>query len=68
LTELIVMPDMASRKAKMMELGDIFLAFPGGFGTLEEISHVMSEVKLGHLKGRLAFIDYNGYYQHMKQF
>ena len=50
---------MASRKAKMMELGDIFLAFPGGFGTLEEISQVMSEVKLGHLKGRFAFLDFN---------
>ena len=59
---------MASRKAKMMELGDIFLAFPGGFGTLEEISQVMSEVKLGHLKGRFAFLDFNGYYQPMKQF
>ena len=68
LTELIVTPDMASRKAKMMELGDIFLAFPGGFGTLEEISQVMSEVKLGHLKGRFAFLDFNGYYQPMKQF
>ncbi len=68
LTELIVTPDMASRKAKMMELGDIFLAFPGGFGTLEEISQVMSEVKLGHLKGRFAFLDFNGYYQPLKAF
>ena len=68
LTKLIVTPDMASRKAKMMELGDLFLAFPGGFGTLEEISQVMSEVKLGHLKGRFAFLDFNGYYQPMKAF
>ena len=68
LTKLIVTPDMASRKAKMMELGDIFLAFPGGFGTLEEISQVMSEVKLGHLKGRFAFLDFNGYYQPLKAF
>lgn len=52
----------------MMELGDIFLAFPGGFGTLEEISQVMSEVKLGHLKGRFAFLDFNGYYQPLKAF
>lgn len=68
LTELIVTPDMASRKAKMMELGDIFLAFPGGFGTLEEITQVMSEIKLGHLEGRFAFLDFNGYYQPMKAF
>lgn len=28
----------------MMELGQVFLAFPGGVGTLEEISEVMSHV------------------------
>ena len=36
--ELIVTKDMPERKAKMIELGDAFIAFPGGTGTLEEIS------------------------------
>lgn len=40
---------MAERKAKMIELGDAFIAFPGGTGTLEEISEIMSAVSLGHL-------------------
>lgn len=40
---------MAERKAKMIELGDAFVAFPGGTGTLEEIAEVMSAVSLGHL-------------------
>jgi predicted Rossmann-fold nucleotide-binding protein len=40
---------MAQRKAKMIELGDAFIAFPGGTGTLEEIAEVMSKVSLGHL-------------------
>lgn len=66
LTQLIVTNDMASRKEKMMELGDVFLAFPGGIGTLEEISEVMSQIKLGLLQGRFAFLDFNGYYQPMK--
>ena len=34
LTELIVTKDMSERKAKMIELGDAFIAFPGGTGTL----------------------------------
>ena len=59
LTKLIVTPDMTY-------LGDIFLAFPGGIGTLEEISQVMSQVKLHQLEGRFAFLDFNGYYQPMK--
>lgn len=38
LTELIVTKDMSERKNKMIELGDAFIAFPGGTGTLEEIA------------------------------
>lgn len=34
LTQLIVTQDMAERKTKMIELGDAFIAFPGGMGTL----------------------------------
>ena len=39
--ELIVTPDMRSRKARMEELGDAFVAMPGGFGTLEELSEML---------------------------
>ena len=49
LTRLIVTEDMTQRKSKMIELGDAFIAFPGGTGTLEEIAEVMSKVSLKHL-------------------
>lgn len=49
LTKLIVTKDMFERKSKMIELGDVFIAFPGGTGTLEEITEVMSKVSLKHL-------------------
>ena len=42
LTQLIVTKDMSERKAKMIELGDAFVAFPGGTGTLEEIAEGLS--------------------------
>ena len=38
ITQLIVTKNMSERKAKMIELGEAFIAFPGGTGTLEEIS------------------------------
>lgn len=38
LTELIVTKDIPERRTKMIELGDAFIAFPGGTGTLEEVS------------------------------
>ena len=66
ITELIVTEDMSERKAKMIELGDAFIAFPGGTGTLEEISEVMSKVALGHLDAPCIFYDLNGYYEGMR--
>ena len=46
ISELIVTKNMTERKTGMIELGDAFIAFPGGTGTLEEISEVMSLVSL----------------------
>lgn len=74
LTELIVTKDMSERKARMIELGDAFIAFPGGTGTLEEISEVMSKVSLRHLNAPCIIYNLNNYYDglitllnHMKE-
>ena len=66
LTELIVTRDMSERKAKMIELGEAFIALPGGTGTLEEITEVMSQVSLGQLSAPCILYDLDGYYRHLK--
>lgn len=66
ITELIVTADMAERKAKMIELGNAFIAFPGGTGTLEEIAEVMSKVSLKQLNAPCILYNLNGYYDHLK--
>lgn len=66
LTELIITKDMTERKAKMIELGDAFIAFPGGTGTLEEISEVISMVSLKHLNAPCILYNLNGYYDNLK--
>lgn len=66
LTELIVTRDFPERKAKMLELGDAFIAFPGGTGTLEEIAEVMSAVSLGHLSAPCILYNLDGYYNDLK--
>ena len=66
LTQLIVTKDMTERKTKMIELGDAFIAFPGGTGTLEEIAEVMSKVSLGQLDAPCILYDLNGYYSGLK--
>lgn len=66
LTKLIVTKNMAERKAKMIELGDAFIAFPGGTGTLEEIAEVMSMVSLKHLNAPCILYNLNGYYEGLR--
>ena len=67
LTRLIVTQDMTERKTRMIELGDAFIAFPGGTGTLEEITEVISKLSLGQLNAPCILYDLNGYYQPLHQ-
>lgn len=66
LTELIVTEDIPARKTRMIELGDAFIAFPGGTGTLEEISEVMSLVSLKKLDAPCILYNLDGYYDSLK--
>ncbi len=66
LTQLIVTQDMAERKSKMIELGDAFIALPGGTGTLEEIAEVMSKVSLKHLDAPCILYNLDGFYDDLK--
>lgn len=66
-TKLIVTKDMSERKAKMTELGEAFIAFPGGTGTLEEISEIMSKVSLKQLSAPCILYNLNGYYNSLKE-
>ena len=64
--ELIVTETMSERKAKIIELADAFIAFPGGTGTLEEISEIMSAVSLKLISGTCIVYNLNGYYDHLE--
>ena len=67
LTRLIVTKNMSERKAKMIELGDAFIAFPGGTGTLEEISEIMSKVSLNQLNAPCILYNLDGYYNSLNE-
>lgn len=68
LTELHIVKTMQTRKAKMAELADAFVALPGGIGTFEEIFEVITMTQLGiHLKP-CAFLNHGGFYDLLLQF
>lgn len=64
--KLYVTEDMSARKAKMIALGEAFIAFPGGTGTLEEIAEIMSKVALNHLRAPCILYDLDGYYEGLR--
>lgn len=68
LTELYVVESMSERKAKMIELADVFVALPGGTGTLEEISEIMSRIRLNLEANPCYFLNINGFYNPLKSF
>jgi uncharacterized protein (TIGR00730 family) len=66
ITKLIITENMSERKAKMIELGDVFIAFPGGTGTLEEVTEVISKTALNHLNAPCILYNINGYYDSLR--
>lgn len=67
MTDLIVVPDMHSRKLTMVNISDAFIAFPGGFGTMDEVFETLtwSQLRL-HLKPIVVY-NPNGYYDALIQ-
>ncbi|WP_018650833.1 TIGR00730 family Rossman fold protein [Actinobacillus capsulatus] len=68
LTKLITVTSMPERKLKMIELGDAYIALPGGPGTLEEITEVVSWARIGQNNNPCIFFDVEHYYQPLKAF
>ncbi len=66
--ELISVETMAERKKLMIERADGFLALPGGIGTLEEITEVLTLRYLAQARHPTVFLNQNGYYDHLFRF
>lgn len=60
LSEKILVRNMADRKERMMEISEAFVVFPGGIGTIDELSEVMCAKALkSHLAQEKPIIFYN---------
>ena len=62
LTELIETPDMTTRKNKMIELADGFVAMPGGLGTYEELFEVLSQAQLRLHDKPIGILNIGGFF------
>ena len=68
ITKLHIVETMSERKNKMIELSEVYIALPGGPGTLEEIAEVVSWVRVGQTNGICIFYNMEGYYDHLEAF
>ena len=67
LTELHIVDTMSERKSKMVDLGQACIALPGGPGTLEEITEVISWARVGQNDSPCIFLNINDYYDPMER-
>jgi uncharacterized protein (TIGR00730 family) len=68
LHELHVVPTMHQRKQMMAERADVFLALPGGIGTLEELYEVWTWRQLGYHDQPIGLLNVEGYYDELLRF
>ena len=68
LTELRVVETLHERKAGMAALADAFLVLPGGLGTLEELSEVLSWAQLDLHTKPIGLLDVGGYFASLEAF
>jgi uncharacterized protein (TIGR00730 family) len=60
---LIVVPDMHTRKRLMFEHADAFIALPGGIGTLEELVEQLTWVQLDRHQKPVLLADIAGFWR-----
>lgn len=62
LTELKVVSTMHEREQVLFDLSDAFVAFPGGFGTMQEVIEMLTWKKLGIHGKPIVLANIGGYF------
>jgi len=68
LTELYLVDTMAERKEMMAKLSDAFIAMPGGFGTLDELSEILTYNQLRIFDKPMGLLNIDGYFDGLLNF
>lgn len=67
LTELKVVDSMHAREQMLFDLADAFVAFPGGFGTMEEIIEMITWKQMGIHGKPIVIANIGGYFTPLLQ-
>lgn len=61
-SRLEIVDSMHTRKARMAELSDAFIALPGGYGTLEELLEILTWAQLGFHQKPIGLLNVEGFF------
>lgn len=61
-TEMIDVSNLSERKQVMMDISDVFVALPGGVGTLDEIFSVVASHTIGYHRKRTILYNIGGFW------
>lgn len=62
LTEQIVVQSMHERKQRMADLADVFVALPGGWGTLDELAEILTWRQLGIIDQPIGLLNVESFF------
>jgi len=65
IAKTLIVDNMSERKKKLFELGDAFLILPGGSGTIEEATEVISWKFLELHNKDIIIFNYKNYWEHL---
>ena len=63
LTELLIVPDMHTRKRLMVDMSDAFVILPGGLGTLDEFFEIITWRKLKIHDKPVILVNTDGFWE-----
>lgn len=66
-TDSIITANMSDRKQMMLNLAEVFIALPGGVGTLDEISEAITLTKIGVFDKKCILFNRGGFYESLRK-
>lgn len=67
ISEMIYVDTLSKRKDMMIEMGEAYIALPGGSGTLDEISELIALSRLGQTDNPVILYDMDGFYEPLRE-
>jgi uncharacterized protein (TIGR00730 family) len=62
LSEMIIVQSMHERKKRMADLADVFIALPGGWGTLDELAEILTWRQLGLIDQPVGLLNVESFF------